>query len=87
MPKLSGRVSVHGSGPAKLATVEVHNATGDHVTQVVVDDEGNYQFHLVEGTWHLNIYDPHGHRGRVEVDLGADDQKVDVDLDEPEGGH
>lgn len=87
MAKLSGRVTVHGGDPARLATVEVHNATGDHVTQVVVDDEGNYQFHLVAGTWHLNIYDAHGHRARAEVALGEDDQRVDVDLDEPEGGH
>ena len=87
MAKLSGRVTVHGDHPAKQATVEVHNSSGDVVDQVVVDDNGNFQYHLAPGTWKLNVYDAHGHRGTSDVTLGDDDQTVNLDLHEPEGGH
>ena len=87
MTKLSGRITVHGDKPAKNATVELHNPTGDIVDQVVVDEDGNYQYHLAPGTWKLNVYDAHGHRGQTEVSLGDEDSKVDLDLQEPEGGH
>lgn len=86
MPNVSGSVKVHGT-PAKHATVELHNATGDHISQVVVDDDGFYRFHLKPGTWRLNAYDAHGHRGQAEFSLEDDDEKVDLDLKEPEGGH
>jgi hypothetical protein len=88
MPKLTGRVTVHGGEhAAHTATVEVINETGDVVDQVVADDDGNYQYHLAQGNWTLNVYDPHGHRGRQTVHIGDEDVKADVDLDEPEGGH
>ena len=87
MSKLSGQITVHGEHPAKLATVEVINPTGDVIDQVQVDDDGRYTFHLSKGTWTLNVYDPHGHRGKGEVTLGDDDQGYNLDLDEPEGGH
>lgn len=87
MPKVSGRITVHGDKPAKLATVELHNSTGDHISQVVVEDDGSYAFHLARGTWNLNVYDPHGHRGKKAFELGDDDETVDLDLEEPEGGH
>ena len=87
MPQLTGTVTVHGSKPAKQATVELINETGDVVDQIVVTDDGRYQYHLAQGNWTLNIYDPHGHRGRQNVHLGDGDVTVDVDLGEPEGGH
>ena len=87
MPQLTGTITVHGSKPAKQATVELINETGDVVDQVLVTDDGRYQYHLAQGNWTLNIYDPHGHRGRQNVNLGDEDVTVDVDLHEPEGGH
>ncbi len=86
MPKLTGRVTAHGD-PAASAVVEVHNSNGDVVDQVQVDADGRYTYHLSEGSWSLNVWDAHGHRGRSEVELGADDASVDVELSEPEGGH
>lgn len=87
MPNITGRVTLHGDKPAKHATVELHNATGDHISQVVVDDDGTYRFHLARGTWRLNVYDAHGHRGAAEFTLADEDEKLDLDLQEPEGGH
>jgi hypothetical protein len=87
MPNVTGRVTVHGGKPAQNATVEIHNSTGDHISQVVVDADGGFRFHLAPGTWRLNVYDAHGHRGKAEVELGDEDEKVDLDLGEPEGGH
>jgi hypothetical protein len=87
VPKLSGQVKVHGDKAATAATVEVINSTGDVIDQVQVDGDGRYTYHLSAGKWTLNVYDPHGHRGRVEVDLTDDDATHDVDLSEPEGGH
>jgi hypothetical protein len=86
MSDIFGSITVHGE-VARNATVELHNATGDHITQTVVDDSGSYRFHLTPGKWRLRVYDPHGHRGSAEVELGAEDERVDLDLDEPEGGH
>ena len=87
MPKLTGRITVHGDHPATSAVVEVHNSQGDVVDQVQVDADGRYNYNLSAGSWTLNVWDAHGHRGRHEVTLSDDDQTADVDLAEPEGGH
>ncbi|HVF53731.1 MAG TPA: DUF1416 domain-containing protein [Actinomycetota bacterium] len=86
MSKLTGKVTAHGN-PALSAVVEVHNSTGDVVDQVQVDDGGAYKYHLAPGTWTLNVWDAHGHRGGGEVTLADDDVVYDIDLHEPEGGH
>ena len=78
--KVSGKVLVHDA-PARGATVELHNSSGDVVTQIAVDDDGSYAFHVSEGNWSLNAYDPHGHRGSTPVTLGEGEEKnVDVVL-------
>ena len=77
---MSGRITVRGREPANRATVELHNQAGDHISQVVVDDEGGYRFHLAPGKWRLNVYDPEGHRGSKDFELGDDDERVDLDL-------
>lgn len=87
MAQLTGTITVHGDKPAKQATVELINETGDVVDQILVSDDGRYAYHLAAGNWTLNIYDPHGHRGREHVHLGDEDVTVNVDLGEPEGGH
>ena len=87
MSKLSGRITVHGDKAAKGATVELHNATGDVIDQIQVDDDGRYTYHLKAGSWRMNVWDAHGHRGTAEVELTDDDRTVDLDLHEPEGGH
>ena len=87
MPNVSGRITVHGDKSAEHATVELHNATGDHISQVVVGADGAYRFHLASGTWRLNVYDAHGHRGHAEFTLKDEDESLDLDLGEPEGGH
>ena len=82
MTSLSGKVTVHG-GPAQGAVVELHNATGDVVDQVQVDDEGRYRYHLAEGRWRLKLWDSKGHRGSSEVSLGKDEDKtLDIELTE-----
>ncbi|MEA2447162.1 MAG: hypothetical protein QOK47_799 [Actinomycetota bacterium] len=86
--KLTGRITVHGDKPADTAVVEIHNSQGDVVDQVQVDADGRYTYHLSAGNWSLNVWDNHGHRGRTTVELTeGSDQKVDLDLDEPEEGH
>ncbi len=87
--KLSGRITVHGGEKtARSAVVELHNAAGDVVDQVMVDDEGRYTYHVSPGSWTLNVWDEHGHRGRAEVTMEeGKDKSFDVDLEEPEGGH
>jgi Carboxypeptidase regulatory-like domain len=85
--KLSGHVTVHG-GAADSATVEIHNATGDVIDQVRVDDAGFYRYHLSSGQWTLRVWDAHGHAGKAEVTLADNEEKVvDIELDEPAGGH
>jgi hypothetical protein len=86
--KLSGTVTVHGDKLARNATVELHNAAGDVLDQVQVDDLGTYTYHLIEGNWKLVVWDTHGHRGAADVHVGrGEDKRLDLDLDEPEGGH
>ena len=55
MPTLSGRITLHGSKPARTATVELHNASGDVVDQVQTDDDGRFTFHLVAGVWSARV--------------------------------
>ena len=55
MPKLTGRITVHGDKPATTAVVEVHNSTGDVVDQVQVDADGRYTFtDIPAGEYHAN---------------------------------
>lgn len=81
MSKLTGRVTAHGA-PASGAVVELHNATGDVVDQVQVDDDGRYTFHLTGGSWELKVWDAHGHRGSATAELGDEDTTCDVALDQ-----
>ena len=87
MPALRGRITVHGDKPATTAVVELHNSQGDVLDQVQVDGDGYFIYHLVPGAWNLNVWDAHGHRGTASIDLSEEDGVVNVDLDEPEGGH
>lgn len=86
--KLSGTITVHGSKPATSAVVELHNAAGDVVDQVQVDDQGRYAYHLSPGTWGLRVWDAHGHRGGRQVEITDEGERdLDIDLQEPAGGH
>ena len=83
MPTLRGQITANGE-PAVSAVVELHNSQGDVLDQVQVDDQGAYIYHLVPGSWALNVWDAHGHRGtaKVEIDEGDDDTIVDVQITE-----
>jgi protocatechuate 3,4-dioxygenase beta subunit len=86
MTKLNGRVTDENANPVADAVVEIRNSAGDIVDSVQVDSQGNYTYHLSSGSWTLNVWDPHGRRGRAEVELidGGDDHKADITI-EPEG--
>jgi hypothetical protein len=84
--RLFGRVTVGGE-TANGAVVEIHNATDDVVDQVLVDDDGGYEYHLSPGKWRLRAWDPHGHRAQRELRVDAgEDLGLDVELSESEGG-
>jgi hypothetical protein len=84
MSTLSGVVTVDGA-PATGAVVELHNASGDVVTQVIVDASGSYKFHLSEGEWSVRSWDSLGHRGAGRATLTAsEDTSLDLAL-EPAG--
>ena len=72
--KVSGTVLVDDR-PAPGATVELHNSSGDVVTQIMVDDDGRFAFHVSQGSWSLKAWDAHGHRGSVPVTLAEGESK------------
>ncbi len=63
---LRGLVGRQGR-PVSDAVVELHNAGGDVLTQVQVDAEGRFVFHVTPGRWSLHAWDRRGHRGRADV--------------------
>lgn len=82
MTAVEGTVKVGGI-PARIATVELLNRTGDVVDQVLVDDHGHYRYHLAPGEWALRAYDERGHRASATVSLGeGEDRTLDLDLEE-----
>lgn len=86
MTKLVGQVTIEGGEPAIGATVELHNASGDVLDQVVVDDGGHFAYHLAPGTWHVRAWDNRGHRGAADVVLDEGDElELGLELDGPEG--
>ena len=85
MTKLSGRITDENGNAVSDAVVEIRNSTGDIVDSVQVNGEGEYTYHLSDGSWTLNVWDPHGRRGRAEIDLiDADEARSDITI-EPEG--
>lgn len=80
MIKVLGVVRVKGFGPARGATVEVHNATGDVVDQVVVNDDGGFTYHLSSGVWTFRVWDAWGHRGDGEITVSDGDTTAPLDL-------
>ena len=85
MPTLRGHITVDGK-PEDSAVVELHNSQGDVLDQVQVDDQGAYIYHLVPGSWALNVWDAHGHRGHAKVEIaeGDEDTIADVQLETSE---
>ena len=84
---LSGTVRAHGNA-ASNATVELHNETGDVVTQTQVDTQGRYTFYVTGGNWSVRAWDGHGHTGNGSSSLrDGEHASLDLDLEEPEGGH
>ena len=85
--ELSGTVNSEGSTPAPKAVVEVLNASGDVVDQVMVDDHGRFNYHLSAGKWTLRAWDPHGRRAATEVSLSPGEHKeTRLDLARAERG-
>lgn len=79
---ISGRVTVEQGLGATGAVVELHNATDDVVTQVRVDAEGRYRFHVSEGLWKVKVWDQHGRRGEGQTNvLSGEDRPLDVHLE------
>jgi hypothetical protein len=74
--KLAGTVTLHGDAPARLASVEIHNAAGDIVDQTQVDTEGSFAFHLSPGEWSLRAWDNAGHRARERVRLSGEAERT-----------
>ena len=72
---ISGRVTVEEGGPARDAVVELRNATDDVVTQVTLDEDGRYRFHVTEGVWRLRVWDPHGRRGEAQASVATGEGK------------
>ena len=85
---LTGHVTVHDGKAATTAVVELHNAGGDVVDQVQVDDNGFYRYHVSPAKWSIRVWDGHGHSAEAETTVSEGEQKVlDVALSEPPGGH
>jgi hypothetical protein len=80
MTEVLGHVHVKSFGAARGATVEVHNATGDVVDQVVADDDGGFTYYLTPGRWAFRAWDRWGHRGDGELILTDSDAEVRLDL-------
>jgi protocatechuate 3,4-dioxygenase beta subunit len=83
--KLSGRVTDENGNAVSDAVVEIRNSPGDIVDSVQVNTDGEYTYHLSDGSWTLNVWDTRGRRGRAEVDLiNAEEARSDITI-EPEG--
>ena len=82
MTAIEGTVTVEGI-PARIATVELLNRTGDVIDQIRVDDHGHYRYHLAPGQWALHAYDERGHRTKASFSLTeGEDRTLDLELEE-----
>ena len=78
---LRGTVTRETGEPARTATVELHNSSGDVLDQIVCDDEGRFLYHLVPGSWQLRVWDQQGGRAEMSVQLDKDEEAaVAIDL-------
>ena len=78
---LRGTVTLETGEPARTATVELHNSSGDVLDQIVCDDEGHFIYHLVPGSWRLRVWDQQGGRAEISVQLDKDqDAAVSIGL-------
>jgi hypothetical protein len=83
MTSVEGTVRVEGI-PARIATVEVLNRTGDVIDQVRVDDHGHFQYHLAPGEWAINAYDERGNGVKASFTLSEGEART-LDLELKDG--
>lgn len=80
MTAIEGTVKVEGI-PARVATVELLNRSGDIVDQVRVDDHGRYGYHLAPGEWSLNAYDARGNSAKTNFKVTeGENRTLDLEL-------
>jgi hypothetical protein len=78
---LSGTVTQPTGEPADTATVELHNASGDTLDQIVCDSQGRFRYHLSPGEWRLFVWDAKGGRAELSVTLQKDEETaVEIDM-------
>jgi hypothetical protein len=78
---LSGTVTLPTGEPADTATVEVHNASGDTLDQIVCDGKGRFRYHLSPGEWRLFVWDAKGGRAELSVTLQKDEETaVEIEM-------
>ena len=78
---ISGKVTAPEGSPVPDAVVELHNASDDVLTQIQVDEEGRYRFHVTEGLWQLKAWDPHGRRGEGKASVSnGEDRNLNVSI-------
>ena len=80
MPSIKGRVALEPRSDVGGITVELINASSDIVDQVHVADDGSFTLYVSPGSWQLNAYDAHGHRGRSTIDVADEDAGTELVL-------
>ena len=81
MPRLTGTVRAGGTA-ADGAYVQLRNLTGDFVGEVRTDTDGTFVLHPGKGRWRLVSWLPGRGQWNDEVEIGAGDLQVEIDLGE-----
>jgi hypothetical protein len=79
MPAITGTVQKEGK-PLGGAYVRLVGPSGEFVAEEYTKDDGNFSFHVVDGTWRLEARAAASETGVEEVSVQGTDATVALDL-------
>lgn len=79
MPSITGTVKKQGQ-PAGGIYVRLVGPSGEFVAEEYTKDDGNFAFHVVDGTWRLEARSPNADTVAQEVAVAGADAEIGLDL-------
>jgi hypothetical protein len=79
MPAISGTISKEGT-PLGGAYVRLVGPSGEFVAEEYTSDDGAFSFHVVDGTWRLEVRAAHSETSAKDVEVSGSDASIAIEV-------